>query len=357
MKAAVLEMPRKLVVKDIPMRKCGKDEVLVKVKACGICGSDIRYFNGENPWALHTLGKNLPNPPNIILGHELAGEVVEVGNELLKHLIGKRVGVEPYNTCGMCPFCRTGRYNLCRQTRHIGHGAGWGEMDYFPGGMAEYLSVWATHVYELPDNVSYEEAAILDPMAVALHALSLSGIRPGSKVFVIGCGAVGLSIAQCAKVYGAARIFLSDVFRGALDVASKIPGFDLIDASTADVVEYIKDNTDGEGADVIFDTAGNRQTQEQAFNLLANSGTLVNLVANTKPVDFNLAMLSGERRIVGSSNNLYEDYLLAIELAGAKKIDTLSMITHRFGLDEVNKGFDVMLNKEETGALKVVINI
>ncbi len=162
MKAAVLKAPGQLTVEDVPVPVLEKDEVLIKVASCGICGSDLRYFEGENPWALHTLGIETPTPPNIIMGHEFAGEVVEVGDDSFRKLVGRRVVASPYKACGVCRLCREGRYNLCTATVHLGHGAGWGQRDYYPGGMAEFCPVWADKAYPLPDNVTYDEATLLD---------------------------------------------------------------------------------------------------------------------------------------------------------------------------------------------------
>lgn len=357
MKAAVLEGPGKLTVREIPMRKCGKEEVLVKVKKCGICGSDLRYMKGENPWAQHTLGKSLPNPPNMIMGHEFAGEVVEAGDASFGHLVGKRVFVEPYNTCGMCEYCRTGRYNLCRNTRHIGHSAGWSGIDYFPGGMAEYCQVWATHVYELPACISYEEATVLDPLAVAIHAVSISGFRPGGRVVVLGCGPVGICIVQAAVAFGAVEVFCTDIYDKALEVASQVGADQAVNVRRNNIAEVVMDQTGGRGVDAVFDTVGSAESQRQAIGMLAAGGTLVNLVANSREAAYRLVELSAERSIKSSSNNLYSDVLLGIDLMVAGRVKALPLITHHFPLDEVNRGFDVLYNKTDTGAVKVIIDV
>jgi threonine dehydrogenase-like Zn-dependent dehydrogenase len=134
MSAAVLRRPQDLCLEQIPNFKPAPDQVIVEVASCGICGSDLRYYHGENPWALHTLGMPIPNPPNIVLGHEFAGTVTDAAD--FPHLAGKHVAVMSFKTCGQCRQCRSGAENLCGQTMHLGHGAGWGERDYYPGGMA-----------------------------------------------------------------------------------------------------------------------------------------------------------------------------------------------------------------------------
>ena len=129
MKALVLKSSKSLEVMDVPKPVLSSGQVMVKVSKCGLCGSDIRYFHGENPWAKQTLQMNIPNPPNIILGHEFVGEVVEVFDSTDENLIGKRVGIQTWTACGRCESCRHGQENFCRETKHLGHGQGWGEME------------------------------------------------------------------------------------------------------------------------------------------------------------------------------------------------------------------------------------
>jgi threonine dehydrogenase-like Zn-dependent dehydrogenase len=356
MKAAVLEAPCRIVVKDIPMRSCASDEVLVKVSACGICGSDIKYYKGDNPWALHTLGHHVDNPTNMVLGHEFCGQVTAVGHDRFSNLLGKRVFVEPFNTCGLCHFCRTGRYNLCKKTRHIGHGAGWDQMDYFPGGMAEYCPAWGTHAYVLPDTIDDEEATFLDPLAVAVHAVSLSRIKPGCSALVLGSGPVGLLIAQVARASGATEITCTDRFDKALETVKTVGIDHAIDIRSVNLIPYVLAHTHNQGVDIIFDTVGTKETQEQALRLLASGGTLVNMVSQTEPMTYRLMDISGEKHITSSSNNLYGDVVTAINLLSHGKVHVKPLITHRFKLEEINKGFDVLLNREKSNAIKVIIH-
>ena len=150
MKAVVLRQPRQLDWADVPdPRLTAGHDVLIQVEACGICGSDLRYWEGDNPWALHTLGRHVPNPPNIILGHEYAGVVVKVNSPAYGHLLGRHVGVQSFRTCGKCDFCRSGSQNLCRNTIHMGHAQGWGQMDYYLGAYAEYCLGWADLLFPI----------------------------------------------------------------------------------------------------------------------------------------------------------------------------------------------------------------
>lgn len=353
MKAAMLKSPRTICLEQVPIPSADNDFLVVEVKACGICGSDVRYYEGENPWALHTLGKNIPNPPNIILGHEFAGVVHEVKNKEYHHLLGKRVSILAFNSCGVCNFCRQNQYNLCKNTMHIGHGAGWGERDYYPGGMANYCEIWNTHVVELPDSVSYEEATLLDPISVAIHAITKSNIKPGASVLVLGCGAVGLSIAQAVRAYGAKCVICTDLSEFPLRLAKECGIDNVINANSEDVEKCVHDIAGK--ADVVFDTVGNELTQKQALHLLKESGCLVNLVANNNVSHYSLMDLAGEKTIVTSANNRYEDYLLGLSLIETGIINAKKMITHLLALDEIQKGFDILLDKQQNEVMKIVL--
>ena len=155
-KAVVLKEPGKVTVEVIPIPKLGGPTRLMRVKACGVCGSDLRYARGENSWALLTLGKgHVPNPPNIILGHEMAGVIQENGKEIPIHA-NTRKG------CQVCEYCMGGREELCPNLKHYGHGAAWGKMDYYPGGMAEYTEVWEDRIHYLPEDIDFEAAALIE---------------------------------------------------------------------------------------------------------------------------------------------------------------------------------------------------
>lgn len=158
MNAVVLERAETLTPMQVPRPGLTAPEhVLIEVGACGICGSDLRYYKGENPWALHTLGRHIDNPPNIIMGHEYAGTVVEVNSEAHEHLLGKRVGAQAFRVCGDCEFCSSGRENLCPDTIHLGHAQGWGTMDFYPGAYGEYTIAWGDLCYPMPDTVGSAE--------------------------------------------------------------------------------------------------------------------------------------------------------------------------------------------------------
>ena len=343
---------------DVPEPKLSAGQVLIKVSKCGVCGSDVRYFHGENPWAKQTLGRHVDNPPNIILGHEFTGTVHEVFDNSDSHLLGKRVGVNTWITCGRCSFCRSGQENLCIYTKHLGHGQGWGKMDFYPGGMAEFCPAFASQVYDLPDSVTDEQATFFDPLIAAIHAVDVGGPKPLDKVAILGAGPIGLLIAQVAKVYGATRMFITDIAAENVAIAGKISvdhPLNLADGSDS-LRDVVMDKTDSQGVDLAFNTVGTTASILESLGILKKGGTLVLMAAKEDEISFPSLMLSGERTIKTSSNAMYTDFPKAIELVSAGQVRVEPLITHRFALSDALSAFDVACNKSESGAVKVIID-
>lgn len=358
MKALVLKSPEQIEVMDVPKPALSAGQVLIKVSKCGICGSDVRYFHGENPWAKQTLGRHIDNPPNIILGHEFTGVVHEVFDKSDAHLIGKRVGINTFITCGRCNFCRSGRENLCNYTKHLGHGQGWGKMDFYPGGMAEFCIAFASQLYELPENVSDEQATFFDPLIAAIHAVDVGGPKPLDKVAVLGAGPIGLLIAQFTKVYGATRTFITDIAAENISIAEKV-GVDYpinLGDGTNSLRDLVTEKTDSEGVDLAFNTVGTSASIFESLEILKKGGTLVLMATKDDELRFPSLLLSGERTIRTSSNAMYTDFPRVIELVSAGQVKVDPLITHRFGLSEAVSAFETACNKSKTGAVKVIID-
>jgi L-iditol 2-dehydrogenase len=358
MRALVLQAPGSLAVMDVPAMRPGPGQVILRVSKCGICGSDIRYFAGENPWAKQTLGKEIPNPPNIILGHEFVGVVDEVAEERDAGLLGKRVGVNTFITCGQCSFCRSGRENLCPNTRHLGHGQGWGKMEFYPGGMAERCLAFSSQVYELPEQVTDEQATFLDPMIAALHAVEVGRPRVLDKVAICGAGPIGLLIAQFAKLYGAVQTFITDVAEENIAVARTV-GVDFplkLSPGENRLREMVIDRTHGLGVDLVFDTVGTTETIQESLGLLKKGGTLVLMATKEQDLRFPALLLSAERTIKTSSNALYTDFPRAIECLATGRVRVDPLITHRFALTRALDAFETACNKSRTGAIKIILD-
>jgi len=358
MKALVLKSAEQLEVMDVPIPVLSAGQVLIKVSRCGICGSDVRYFHGENPWAKQTLGRHIDNPPNIILGHELTGVVHEVFDESDSHLLGKRVGINTWITCGRCDFCRSGQENLCDQTKHLGHGQGWGKIDFYPGGMAEFCPAFASGVYELPENVTDEQATFFDPLIAAIHAVDVGGPKPLDKVAILGAGPIGLLIAQVVKVWGATRTFITDIAAENVTIAGRI-GVDYplkVSDSSNDLRDLVMEKTNSQGVDLAFNTVGTSASILESLEILKKGCALVLMAAREDELGFPSLLLSGERTIRTSSNAMYIDFPKAIELVSAGQVKVDPLITHRFALSDALNAFEVACNKSKTGAVKVIID-
>jgi threonine dehydrogenase-like Zn-dependent dehydrogenase len=343
---------------DVPTPALSAGQVLIKVSKCGICGSDVRYFHGENPWSKQTLGRHIDNPPNIILGHELTGVVHEVFDKSDAHLLGKRVGVNTFITCGRCSFCRNGQENLCDYTKHLGHGQGWGKMDFYPGGMAEFCPAFASQLFELPENVSDEQATFLDPLIAAIHAVDVGGPKPLDKVAVLGAGPIGLLIAQLVKVYGAIRTFISDIAAENVAIAGKV-GVDYplnLSHSKKSLHGLVMERTNSLGVDLAFNTVGTSASILESLKILKKGGTLVLMATKEDELRFPSLLLSGERTIRTSSNAMYTDFPRVIELVSARQVKVDPLVTHRFGLSDAVRAFEVACNKSKSGAVKVIID-
>lgn len=348
-RAAVLEAPGRLAVKEIPMWPLESygdpDMVLVKVEACGVCGSDFRYFAGENPWAQHTLGKFVPNPPNIVLGHEFAGTVVGVLSAHNEHLLGKQVAPICSKVCGACAECRAGRTRLCPNTIHLGHGQGWGEQAYFPGAYADYVPAWGASCFELPSLVHVGYAALLDILAVAVHVANTGCIQHGKSVLCLGAGPAGNGIGQAAMAMGAKRVVYIDRSLTRIEII-KAQGKCIVMDTTKEVSDEYPDANLGEKDDVlsgenigivvnsiadtreelfkallylepegfasVFDSIGTSETVSLGVKSLAKGGTFVNLAVHDEPMAFNFLDLSGERTITTSCNFELGDYPTAL---------------------------------------------
>jgi 2-desacetyl-2-hydroxyethyl bacteriochlorophyllide A dehydrogenase len=358
MKALVLKSTENLEIMDVPMPALTTGQVLVKVSRCGLCGSDIRYFRGENPWAKQTLQRDIPNPPNIIPGHEFVGTVVEVHDATDQALIGKRVAVQSWLACARCDDCRKGQENFCKQTRHLGHGQGWGEMAFYPGGMAEYCPAFSDHVHALPDNITTEQATFLDPLTAALHAVDVAKPDLLHRVAVLGAGPIGLMIAQVSKAYGASETFITDIAERNLDIARSL-GVDHV-LNTADsgqtITELVMPQTQGTGVERVFNTVGSQDSIVESLGLLTNAGILVLMATKDKEIRFPALLLSGERTIKTSSNAMYADFARAIGLIAQGLVKVDPMITHRFSLDDGVKAFETACNKAQAQAIKIILD-
>ncbi|HZQ20665.1 MAG TPA: galactitol-1-phosphate 5-dehydrogenase [Terriglobales bacterium] len=340
MKALLLSQYRQLDVTDIPVPAFSDNEILVRVAACGICGSDVHGFDGSS-------GRRIPP---IVMGHEAAGIISEVGKNVSGFKRGDRITFDSTVYCGDCPNCRRGDINLCDRRQVLGVSCG----DYRRNGaFAEFVVVPSRIAYHLPENLSFNEAALLEAVSVALHAVALAPKRAGSTALVVGAGTIGLLVQQSLAACGYSRIFVTDVDQNRLKLSEKL-GATAVLRSGPELLPEILRLTSGVGADVVIEAVGNNLAVTCAINCTRKGGTVV-LVGNISPeVTIPLqVVVSRQIRLQGSCASCGE-YPRAIELMGGGKINVKPLISAVAPLDEGPQWFE-RLHAREPNLMKVVL--
>lgn len=342
MKAARWYGKKDIRIDEVPEPSPKENEVKVKVHWCGICGSDLHeYLSGpifipsENE---HPLTKE---KAPVILGHEFSGEIVEIGNKVTKFKVGDRVVVEPIVACGECENCVTGKYNLCTSLGFHGLAGG-------GGGFSEYTTFPEKFIHKLPDELSYESGALVEPIAVALHAVRLSKLKAGDSAIVFGCGPIGLGMIQALKASGAKEIYAVEVAKARKENAIKFGATMVLDPTQVDVPQEIKKITGKGGVDVAFDAAGIQATLVSAVNSVRAGGQVVVTSIWEKEVSINPNLfVFAEKEIIGTI--AYRDIFPAVlQLLADKRISTDGWITKKITLDELAEGgFEELVNNKD----------
>jgi L-iditol 2-dehydrogenase len=297
-------------------------EALVKIEACGVCGSDVHYYQHGR------IGDFVVRKP-LILGHECAGTVVAVGRRVTHVAPGDRVAVEAGHTCGQCDHCRTGRYNLCPDVVFLA-------TPPVDGAFVQYLAHPASWLHKLPDGVTFDEGAMLEPFNVGLYAAQLAQVRPGDSVAVLGSGPIGLTALQAARAAGATTLIATDVVPARLRLATKLGATAVVNAKKDDATAAILDLTGGEGAHVVFEAAGTVGTTQQAVAAVRRGGAIA-LIGMGAQDRFEMPvtdLICKEVRLTGQFRyaNLYPR---AIELVASGAVDLKSMINRRYPFADV----------------------
>ncbi len=337
MKALVYHGNKDLRLQDVPEPEPGPGEVKLRIDYCGICATDIEeYLYGPKFIAHDTpnpiTGRMLPLTP----GHEITGAVVDMGQGVSNVGPGDRVVLNTVLTCGRCRHCASGGETMCAHMAVAGF-----DLD---GGLAEYMVWRADEAIKLPDEVSSEQAAPIEPTSVAIHAARRAGVKPGERVAVLGCGTVGLLAMQAVKAMGAETIAL-DRRELSLDLARKLGAGEAIDSSAPDAGDRLLEVTGGDGPDVVIDAAGGPQTPALAVDWARRGGrvVLVAIYTDETTIDFN-SVVSDEKRLVGSIAYERRDVEDAVRLIASGDIDTTPLISDKIHLDEVIvRGFERML--------------
>lgn len=340
MKALLLSEYRHLELADLPVPVPAPGEVLIRVAACGICGSDVHGYDGSS-------GRRIPP---IVMGHEAAGTIASVGPGVDNFCEGDRVTFDSTVYCGACPCCKRGEVNLCDNRQVLGVSCG----DYRrAGAFAEFVAVPARILYKLPENLSYAEAAMLEAVAVAIHAVSLGPAARGSTALVLGAGTIGLLVQQALRAAGYARVFVTDVDATRLKLSESLGATSVLPSGTA-LHDQILGLTGGVGVDVAVEAVGIEPTITAAIDSVRKGGTVI-LVGNISPaVTIPLQkVVTRQIRLQGSCASAGE-YSRAIELVSDGQIKVKPLISAVAPLEEGASWFE-RLYAREPNLMKVVL--
>jgi len=331
--------PGVIVFNDIEKPRPGKGEVLLKMMKIGICGSDIHVYHGKHPFTTYPVTQ----------GHEVSGEIVELGQDVTGFEVGQAVTIQPQVVCGKCHPCRNGKYNLCEELAVMGFQT--------TGAASEYFAIDAAKVTSLPKNMSYDEGAMLEPLAVGVHAVRRAERIEGMNVIVLGAGSIGNLTAQVAKGLGASKVMVTDLSEFRLEKA-KDCGIDIcMNTATTDLGEAISEYFGPDKADLIFDCAGNDITIGQAIKYARKGSTIIIVAVFEDMARADLAV-ANDHELCLNSSFMYrnEDYMEAIELVNKKKVCLAPLMTKHFKFTEYKQAYEFIDNNRET-TMKVIINV
>lgn len=345
MKAAVYYDVDNMKVEEVAIPTCDDNSVLVKIHACAVCGSDIRIYHSGN--------NRVVSPA--ILGHEMAGEIVEVGKNVTKFKVGERVAIGADVPCGECAFCKAGIGNNCQINYAMGY--------QFSGGFSQYTLLNETVVNfgpitRLPEHVSYDEGALAEPLACVLNALELTPIKLNDVVVLIGAGPIGLMIAEVAKNMGASKVIVVNRSKPRLEIAKKLGLCDVaVCSAEEDPVARVLEETGGLGANVIFTANPSGESQSMALEMAVNRAR-INFFGGL-PKDKSVVAMDNniihykELLVSGAHGSMPHQHELAVELIASGRIDISKFKTHNFKLDDIIDAFGAA---EQHAGLRVVVN-
>ena len=340
MKASVCYKQNDLRTEDLPIPEISDNEVLIKMLACGLCGTDIQKIRGDSV-----------NKPTV-LGHEVVGEIVKKGKNVSKFEIGDRVITAIHVPCFTCHYCNKGHYTICEQFR---------TNNIDPGGFAEFIRIPELHLnhltHKVSNNVTDEEATLIEPIACCLHGLKQADIRPNDSVLIMGAGTIGILHAQLAKIKGANKVIVSDMSEFKLQKALKVGCDYAINIKEKNIIDEVNKITDGQGVDVIVIAAGVSSLVADAVNMVRRAGKIIVFSGfdKNKLVTLDVSrFFKDEISIIGTYSVTPYEFPEALDLLEKRKLNTKEMITHVYPLKKLSEAIDISTNPEQP-VLKVII--
>ncbi len=333
---AVMTKPGSIIYNEIPIPDCKDGEILIKTKAIGVCGSDIHVYHGKHPYTSYP----------VVQGHEVCGEVVAVGDNVTLYKVGDRVAIQPQVVCGKCYPCTHGRYHICDDLRVMGFQT--------TGVASEYFAIPQEKGIKLPDNWSFELGAMLEPVAVGVHAVLRGGDVSGKKVLVLGAGTIGNLTAQVAKGMGADEVMITDLNEFRLSIAKQCGIDHCINTATESLDKALKRCFDG-AADVIIECVGVDDTMTSAIMNARKGSDIIVVGVFAKPAMVDLGLVQDrELRLIGTAMYQECDFLTAVNLITENRVDTSPLVTHRFEFSDYLKAYQ-FIDENANEVMKAVI--
>jgi len=349
MKAALWYGNKDVRVMDVPEPPAPcKGEVKIKVEWCGICGSDLHeYIAGPifiPTTTPHPLtGKIAP----LILGHEFSGTIVEVGSEVKGYKVGDRVAPDACQVCHECNPCKIGKTNVCEKLAFTGLMA--------DGAFAEYVNVPDYTLYKIPDNMSFEEAALIEPLAVAVHAVRQGPLVEGDSVVIFGAGTIGLCTLLAVRAAGAAKIYVIELAKARKELAKKLGAHEVLDPSEIDINTKIRELTNGIGPDVVFECIGNDKVTPTAIEVARSGGKVILMGVYEKETSLQMNSVVFTDKIIIGSLAYAGDFKTAIDLVSDGRIDVSPLITGKIHINDIiEKGFEELINRKNEN-VKIIV--
>ena len=335
----VMTAPGQITFQEVPVPYLREDQILVRIQMIGICGSDIHVYHGEHPFTSYPVTQ----------GHEVSGEIVALGASVSGFEVGQKVTIEPQVYCGKCHPCTHGKYNLCEELKVMGFQT--------TGTASTYFAVDASKVTPIPQDMSFEEGAMIEPLAVAVHAVRRYGDVAGQKVVVLGAGPIGNLVAQVAKGMGAETVMVTDVSDYRLDLAKKCGADVAVNTRENDFGAAMVEHLGPDKADVIYDCAGNNITMNQAIRCARKGSAIILVAVFAGMATVDLAVLNDHELDLNTTMMYrHEDYVTAIEMVNAGKIQLQPLMSKVFPFGQFKQAYEYIDSNRET-TMKVLINV
>ena len=339
MKQEVMLEPKKIIYRDVPTPEPGPDQVLVKIKRIGICGSDIHVYHGTHPYTSYP----------IVQGHEVSAQVVKCGEYAKKFKPGDRVVLEPQVVCGRCYPCLHGKYNLCENLKVFGFQT--------TGTGSEYFAIEESKVDLIPDSMTYSDGAMMEPLAVTVHAAKRFPEVKGAKAAVLGCGPIGILLIQSLKALGAAQVFATDISDMRLELAKSLGADFTVNTMKEDFKTKFLEAFGPDKADVIYECAGSDITMDQAIQNARKGSTIILVAVFGKKANVDLAKLNDSELDLNTSMMYrHEDFADAIRFVEEGKVKLKPLQTKHFAFEDWPKAYEYIDNNRES-VMKIIVDV